>query len=457
MDPPSAYRSEHSALAARESRSVGFARAIGLVGMGYALWALTSGGKADPLWPLALQAVVATAVALVAFLSPSVPLVSAVLLAAIGSSLFAFLFARGTGGGTGALLICFPVACSVPLHRPRAAQAVTALSCIAFSGAVWWFPSQSSSWPLAILSFLALATIAALLLGAVLRDFDQVFFKYEEASSALATAGRLRIAAEEARDKALLLRSESRSVEALGVVAGSVVHDLNNMAQVIRTWTGEILRDEASGTAHDAALSIAGACDRVTTLASDVLALGQSETEAAYQSSLSDIMPKAARALRRYVPESIRLILDQGLPDGLPPFPLTGADLVHLVLEAAAMLNVSSATSGTLMVAAPVTGELDVAPPHSGMSRYPVVLLLELRRDAKTRTKAAPWRDISTLPEEGKDVLCTSEVCVLFFSPYRDALVIVFDLFPTLHADPGHSTRFLALPPASTRSARPEP
>jgi signal transduction histidine kinase len=431
------------ALLARYSRSVGVARSIGLVGLADLVLVLAHGHLPEPLWPFGLQAVVTVLVTGFAFFSKTPSVISGVLLLALSAGAFGFLVTHGAGGGTGAFLVALPAAASVLLRSARSARWVTVVTALVFTISVWLLPAKSSSWVLALFGFLALATVSVLLLGAVLRDFDRVFGEYEEASFALATAGRLRIAAEEARDKALLLRSESRSIEALGVVAGSVVHDLNNMAQVIRTWTGEILSDEMSVSAHDAARSIAGSCDRLTTLANDVLALGQVETESSIQTSLSDVLPKAARALRRYVPESIRLVMDQSLPDNLPSFPLTGADLVHLILEAAACVGVTSATSGTLMLAAPHKGEVDIGAPHSGMSRYPVVLLLELRRDGRTRLKAAPWRDVASLPEEGKDVLCTSEVCVLLFAPYPDAVVIALDLFPTLHADSAPSLRFL--------------
>jgi signal transduction histidine kinase len=447
--------SENRALLARYSRSVDVARSIGVVGIAYLVLVLSFGRPPDPLWPFGLQAAVTLSVAGAAFFSKDPGVISGVLLLALGAAAFGFLVTHGAGGGTGAFLVALPAAASVLLRSARSARIMTAVTALVFALSVWSLPAKSSSWILTLCGFLTLATVGVLLLGAVLRDFDRVFGEYEEASTALATAGRLRIAAEEARDKALLLRSESRSIEALGVVAGSVVHDLNNMAQVIRTWTGEILLDEASVAAHDAAQSIAGACDRLTTLANDVLALGQVETESSHEITLSEVLPKAARALRRYVPESIRLVMDQSLPDNLPAFPLTGADLVHLILEAAASVGVTSATSGTLMLAAPRTGDVDIGSPHSGMTRYPVVLLLELRRDGRTRLKAAPWRDVSSLPEEGKDILCTSEVCVLFFAPYPDAIVIALDLFPALHTDSSTSMRFL--PMASTLLSSGEP
>jgi signal transduction histidine kinase len=432
---------------ARETRARRFAQGVAVLGLTCLLVVISLGKVHELTWPLLLFGLATLGMGLLAFSRLEPRFVSTGLLLALAAMSVVFLTLHGPGPASAVFLFTLPTAATV-LAGAGLGRALSGLLGVAFTAALAFGFESSNPWFVVAVTFLGLLAVLSLLLGGVLQDFDRVFLEYEEASSALATAGRLRIAAEEARDKALLLRNESRSVEALGVVAGSVVHDLNNMAQVIRTWTHEILQEERPGTARDAAEAIAAACDRVTTLAGDVLALGQADADAAAQVPLTETMPKAARALRRYVPESIRLVMDAELPLGLPPFPLTGADVVHLVLEGAASLNVASTTSGTLLLSAPRAIEVEIPPPHPGMSRYPVALVLELRRDTRGRgvPKALAWRESSALFGEGKDLLCTSEVCVLLFTPSSDVVVMVVDLFPAMPAEATPS-KILALSP----------
>jgi len=438
---------------ARETRALRFARGAAVVGLGYLAVAVLFVKGPETSWALVLLGISAGALGFLAFLKAEPRFVSVGILLALSAMSVVFLTLHGAGPASGVFLFALPAAAST-LVRARWAKAACVGVGLAFATALGLGLAGDNPWFLTTTTFLALLLVVGLLLGSVLRDFNRVFSEHEEAVSGLAAAGRLRVAAEEARDRALLLRNESRSVEALGVVAGSVVHDLNNMAQVIRTWTHEILRDERPGMAHDAAEAIAAACDRVTTLAGDVLAIGQSETDSSVRVILPDAMPKAARALRRYVPESIRLVVDTELPQELPQVPLTGADIVHLVLEGATTLNVAATTSGTLLLSAPRAIEVDIPPPHPGMTRYPVALALELRRDGRGRsaTRAGAAREGLIVPDEGKDVLCTSEACVLLFAPAVDVVVMVIDMFPSLATD-GPASTVPSIPSSATPRA----
>lgn len=358
-------------------------------------------------------------------------------LALITSAVLA-LAVHGAAIVVGPLLVTVPLSVTV-LLGPR----LGALSLILLSlglGLLGMVPQNSAHSPvLTGIIFLALVMSSGVLLRSVLEDADHVFEEFDEARASLETAGKLRIAAEEARDQAIAIRNEARSVEALGVVAGTVVHDLNNMAQVIRTWADEVGGDGGPLASHDAAQNIIGACNRVTSLASDVLMLGQHESDSVAQARVSDALPLAARALRRSVRETIRIVSDPTLGTNEEPLPVGSADLIHIILETATVMNVGTARSGTLILSAPLASEVDGPPPLSGMQRHPFLLALELRRDGKTHSIRA-WHRARDVPSEGREILTTAEVRVLFWCPTRDSACISFDLFPSLGAPSSGST-----------------
>lgn len=368
------------------------------------------------------------------------------LVLALSSAALLAVWAHGVAVVGGPLLVTVPLSVTV-LLGPRLGALSLILVAFAFSTLSLASPTGAGGAVLTAVVFLAMVMSSGVLLRSVLEDTDHVFEEFDEAKASLETAGRLRMAAEEARDQALAIRNEARSVEALGVVAGTVVHDLNNMAQVIRAWADEMAGEGRPLVSRDAAQNIIGACNRVTNLASDVLMLGQQDSDAIAQARVSEALPLAARALRRAVRETIRIVVDPTLGAGEEPLPVGSADLIHIILETAAIMNIGAIRSGTLILSAPLASEVDGPEPRSGMRRHPFLLALELRRDGKTHSVRA-WHRSSEVPSEGREILTTAEVRVLFWCPTRDSACISFDLFPSLSATSSPS-RLLALAPAT--------
>ena len=291
-------------------------------------------------------------------------------------------------GPTGPLLCTLPI-CAAVLLGPFGAVITTALCLFTFALLGWLYShgfvpapievhaDHFSTWIWVATAFTVIMTSSTTLVGSVIRDLDVVSLEFEEARKGLTKAGELRLAAEKARDEALAIRNDTKSLEALGMVAGSVVHDLNNMAQVIRTWSDEIAVRGAGNATSDAAQSISLACGRLTSLASDVLALGRRNAGGDESLRLADGLPHAARALRRFAHEELRIVVDADLPENLPPLPIGSADLVHFVLEAAAILNIGAGTRGTLIVSAPRADAESGPPPLPGTTRHAALLGLD--------------------------------------------------------------------------------
>lgn len=417
-----------------------FGRVLVLLGVVYSLVDWIWLGPSRATLAEGAVSVLSLGAALWIFLRPRSNQLGLILVSGLFVCALISLWQLGFQGPSGPLLCVIPLCATLLLDRRGAffftfgCGAALVTTALLFSSgrapADPLFRQESlGAWLVTTIGFFALALSTSTLMGAALRDLAVVSEEFEDAREGLRTAGLLRVAAEEARDRALALRNQSRSVEALGVVAGSVVHDLNNMAQVIRTWADEIGHGRGTEASRDAAESIVSACDRLTHLAGDVRSLGQTDPDSKSFTRVVDALPKTARALRRFVRSSIRIVVDSDLRVDTAPLPLGEADLIHIALEAAA--SIATVGTGTLIVSAP-SSELDRGPePRAGMQRYPLLLALELRRDGNTKS-ARSWLRPLDLNTEGKEVLCTSETRVLLWCPARDSVCVAFDLFPSI-------------------------
>lgn len=357
---------------------------------------------------------------------------------ALGLGALAAAWGQGLDVVGGPLLATLPLSVTV-LLGPRHGAVTLIVLAVALATAPLGASSPTSA-VLVTIVFLAMVMGSGVLLRSVLEDADQVFEEFDEARASLETAGKLRAAAEEARDQAIEIRNEARSLEALGVVAGSAVHDLNNMAQVIRTWADEVREEGGPLASRDAASQIIDACDRVTNLASDVLMLGHKDPEAATQSRVRDALPLAARALRRLVRETIRIVVDPVLDAEEEPLPVGSADLVHIILETAAAMNIGAVRSGTLIISAPLASEVDGPAPRSGMRRHPFLLALELRADGKASFgRPRAWGSEEWM--EDREIVTTAEVRVLSWRATPDSACVSFDFFPLVPAPVSSSLR----------------
>lgn len=355
---------------------------------------------------------------------------------ALGLGALAAAWGQGLDVVGGPLLATLPLSVTVLLGPRHGAVTLIVLAvALAPLGA-----SSPTSAVLVTIVFLAMVMGSGVLLRSVLEDANQVFEEFDEARASLETAGKLRAAAEEARDQAIEIRNEARSLEALGVVAGSAVHDLNNMAQVIRTWADEVREEGGPLASRDAASQIIDACDRVTNLAGDVLMLGHKDPEAATQSRVRDALPLAARALRRLVRETIRIVVDPVLDAEEEPLPVGSADLVHIILETAAAMNIGAVRSGTLIISAPLASEGDGPAPRSGMRRHPFLLALELRADGKA-SFGRPRAWVTEEWMEDREIVTTAEVRVLSWCATPDSACVSFDFFPLVPAPVSSSLR----------------
>jgi two-component system cell cycle sensor histidine kinase/response regulator CckA len=119
---------------------------------------------------------------------------------------------------------------------------------------------------------------------------------------------------ERAEAQRLALEQEiqkARKLESLGLLAGGIAHDLNNMLATIMGHASAALMDERQESARDARLQrIIGACGRASRLIGQVLASAGRAPCAPSPAQLSDLIRELAEFLRPAVPSAIQLEVD---------------------------------------------------------------------------------------------------------------------------------------------------
>jgi signal transduction histidine kinase len=147
------------------------------------------------------------------------------------------------------------------------------------------------------------------LLGRVIAHLQAAMRGLERARTLHSAQVHLRVAAEQALEKAAARRDRARQVEVAGLVIGGVVHDLRNSLGVLQLWSGS-LREEptADETVHAAAERIEGWCTKAGDLTRELIDMSRPARVA------GDVCPVRAQAnaavamLQRTLPEDIAVI-----------------------------------------------------------------------------------------------------------------------------------------------------
>jgi signal transduction histidine kinase len=346
------------------------------------------------------------------------------LVAAFSVGSFLSLHAQGFLGVTGALICTLPLCAAVFTGRAGATTAALAilvaygffayahLSGVVDASTRALQVSDLNAWIWVTIAFLLLTASTVALLGKVIEDQDHAARRYLHARDQLELEWRSRIGAERARDAALSARERARDVEALGLIAGSALHDVNNMAMVLGSWA-ELLQLEpgASAEALHAAQNIRAVCRRLGTLGRDVLGLGRAQTSPAVHLHLDQALPAAAVVLRRALPEDIGLEVSPPRADALPAIPLQNADLVHVLLEAVASLV--PRLSGGSAIALSASGNVGSSRADSASLLTTIVI-----------RHVGPKRDVQAdvLVSEDEEMLTTDDIAIVQRRPDPDSV-----------------------------------
>jgi two-component system, cell cycle sensor histidine kinase and response regulator CckA len=133
--------------------------------------------------------------------------------------------------------------------------------------------------------------------------------------SLLATADALRrsSAAEAERERArdaLVETEQALMLEAVGRLAAGVGHDFNNTLQVMLSWASMLREEPDEASLAEGLDAIERAALQGRELTQRLLAFGRRDVRAPMRSSPSALVNESSRAMRRLLPEDIRIELD---------------------------------------------------------------------------------------------------------------------------------------------------
>ncbi|HET8733295.1 MAG TPA: GAF domain-containing protein [Anaeromyxobacteraceae bacterium] len=170
----------------------------------------------------------------------------------------------------------------------------------------------------------------------------------------------------------------AQRMEALGVLAGGIAHDLNNLLTVILSASGFALAAAPPGQLREDIEEVRGAADRARAVTRQLLAFGRRQVLEPGRVDLAAMVRDTERSLKRIVGE--RVALRVGAPSAPAPILADPAQIEQLLVTLAMNARDAMPRGGTLSVEVLEAGDppavrLVVADTGSGM-------------DARTRARA---------------------------------------------------------------------
>jgi two-component system, cell cycle sensor histidine kinase and response regulator CckA len=170
----------------------------------------------------------------------------------------------------------------------------------------------------------------------------------------------------------------AQRMEALGVLAGGIAHDLNNLLTVILSASGFALAAAPPGQLREDIEEVRGAAERARAVTRQLLAFGRRQVLEPGRVDLAAMVRETERTLKRIVGE--RVSLRVGAPSGPAPILADPAQIEQLLVALAMNARDAMPRGGTLSVEVlaaedPSAVRLVVADTGSGM-------------DARTRARA---------------------------------------------------------------------
>lgn len=117
--------------------------------------------------------------------------------------------------------------------------------------------------------------------------------------------------AQEERHRAEQVALRAQKVELLGRLSAGVAHDFNNLLSVVASWTEVALAENATDDDRREARSVlAGAVSQGSSLTRQLLAMSRPDARVVTRLDLGAVIAKAVGAVRRMIPEDLKLVLD---------------------------------------------------------------------------------------------------------------------------------------------------
>jgi len=130
----------------------------------------------------------------------------------------------------------------------------------------------------------------------------------EEQTTVLEEEIAERIRIEEAQARLEEQMRQSHKMEAIGLLAGGVAHDFNNILSVIMGYGDLLVHTLPDGKAHDNAAQILRASERAADLTKSLLAFSRKQTFNLERTDVSQFVAENVKFLQRVIGEDIELV-----------------------------------------------------------------------------------------------------------------------------------------------------
>jgi len=178
----------------------------------------------------------------------------------------------------------------------------------------------------------------------------------------------------------------SQQAEAVGMLAASVIHDVNNLLTVIQQAAGLVRRRPAD---HEELVdTIAGAVTRGSALTRQLLLFARQGSVRAGVAELDTTMQRLRDLVEQFTPESVRVVMELGA--GVARIPLDRHRLEQIVLNLVANARDAMPLGGVITIRTSVSRErvnIEVADTGSGMPERVLAQMFEPFYTTKDETR----------------------------------------------------------------------
>lgn len=220
-------------------------------------------------------------------------------------------------------------------------------------------PTRFVNWIVLALAMACVVGPTVWLIGRVTEQLQALMTGLERARTLHSAQVHLRVAAEQALEKAASRRDRARQVEVAGLVIGGVVHDLRNSLGVLQLWSGS-LRDEpaADEGVRTAAQRIEGWCGQAAELTRELMAMSRQPRAADAVCPVCTQADAAVSMLQRTLPEDIAVVAERTVRGDLRvAFDAAALTSVILGLAASARLGPGPGSEIRVVVREPAEPE----------------------------------------------------------------------------------------------------
>ncbi|MCK6544404.1 ATP-binding protein [Myxococcota bacterium] len=177
------------------------------------------------------------------------------------------------------------------------------------------------------------------------------------------------------RERAEQRAREAQKLESLGLLAGEIAHDFNNMLVAMSLQIGLIAeRSELEGEVREGLSELRGVVARASGLTRQLLAFGRRSAVRMEMIDVGHLLRGFANMLRRVLPDSIELVVD--IHEGLPPIWADYGMIEQLLMNLAINARDAMSPGGRLRIeAAPCHHDRDRDAPGPGCGPSPCLRL----------------------------------------------------------------------------------